>query len=184
MRTSRLSTSGVRNELVSGLGLIAGLVCLFAPQARANEVMTDRCSQEVAFPEDYDAQPNTKGTIILKRGGKGMTPWSEPFKVHLGDDGHIRWWCHSTTGNWADLGTWELGFDPSGIGACITAVGATVVSEGAGAGSLATCAKVVKFGSSAWKGWTPERSRCGDHSTKVRARLGKDRLLQIECLGH
>lgn len=32
-------------------------------------------------------------------------------------------------------------------------------------------------------GWTPERSRCGDHSTRIRARLGSDRLRQTECLG-
>jgi hypothetical protein len=31
-------------------------------------------------------------------------------------------------------------------------------------------------------GWTPERSRCGDHSTRIRARMGPDRLLQTEYL--
>ena len=32
--------------------------------------------------------------------------------------------------------------------------------------------------------WTKERSRCGDRSTKIRARLGAWRELQIECLGN
>jgi hypothetical protein len=40
----------------------------------------------------------------------------------------------------------------------------------------------IKLGSSAWNGWTPERSRCNDRSVKIRARLGPNRLLQIECL--
>ena len=34
------------------------------------------------------------------------------------------------------------------------------------------------------KGWTKERSRCGDRSTKIRARLRPWRELQIECLGN
>jgi L-alanine-DL-glutamate epimerase-like enolase superfamily enzyme len=46
------------------------------------------------------------------------------------------------------------------------------------------CKKAIKLGSSAFAGWTPERSRCGNHTTRIRARLGPDRLLQTECLGH
>jgi hypothetical protein len=34
------------------------------------------------------------------------------------------------------------------------------------------------------EGWTKERSRCGNRSTKIRARLGAWRELQIECLGN
>ena len=34
------------------------------------------------------------------------------------------------------------------------------------------------------KGWTKERSRCGNRSTRIRARLGPWRELQIECLGN
>ena len=41
----------------------------------------------------------------------------------------------------------------------------------------------IKLTDSSWEGWTPERSRCDNRSTKIRARLGKGRLLQIECLG-
>jgi hypothetical protein len=142
--------------------------------------MTDRCSREVAFPKHYDGKPNSVGTVILKRGKNGTTPWSEPFTVDLGDDGHVRWWCHSTTGNVFDLGT--ATFNPGGIAACATAVGGTVISAGSGAASLAGCASLLNFGGSAWKGWTPERSRCSDHSARMRARLGKNRLLQTECL--
>ena len=34
-----------------------------------------------------------------------------------------------------------------------------------------------------WNAWTAERSRCGDHSTRIRVRLGLNRLVQIECMG-
>jgi hypothetical protein len=153
--------------------------------ALADEVMTDRCSQEVAFPPAYAGQPNEKGTVILKRNAEGSTAWSKPFTVKIASDGHIRWWCHSTTGNAFDPGTWRVtGVNPDGIATCVASVAATVGSDGTAAASLASCEKVFQLGSSAWEGWTPEQSRCGNHSTRIRARLGPDRLLQTECLGN
>lgn len=72
--------------------------------AFAGEVMTDRCSSEVAIVPAYTDQPITSGTVLLTRDASGQTPWSKPFKVQTGGggltgSGFIRWWCHSTTGN-------------------------------------------------------------------------------------
>jgi hypothetical protein len=165
--------------------IVLALISLPAARTQAsNEIMTDRCSNLVAFPPTYDGKPNANGTVILSRGTNGWSAWSAPFKVSTGDSGHVRWWCHSTIGNVFDLGTITASFDPGGIVGCVGAIGTTVVTEGSGAASLAACTRLIKFGSSAWKGWTPERSRCGNHSTRLRARLGPDRLLQTECLGN
>ncbi|HYZ24632.1 MAG TPA: hypothetical protein VE690_20980 [Rhodopila sp.] len=144
--------------------------------------MTDRCSAEVAIPIQYDGHPDSAGTVILKRDAAGTTPWSPPIKVETDSDGHVRWWCHSTTGNWADAGTWRVSFNSDGVVGCLVAIGSTIASDGGAGGSLTACLKLVKLGSSAFKGWTPERSRCNDHSNVIRARLGPDRLLQTECL--
>ncbi|HYZ34979.1 MAG TPA: hypothetical protein VE684_22185 [Crenalkalicoccus sp.] len=164
--------------------LAAGALTLAAQPApaTAGEIMTDRCSASVAFVPAYGEQPDHPGTKVVNRPTNGSTAWSEPFTVRTDGDGHIRWWCHSTTGNWADLATY--GFDASGIPICLGAVVGTVVSEGSSAASLAGCAKLFTVGASAWHGWTPEQSRCSDHSTRIRVRLGPDRLLQTECLGH
>jgi hypothetical protein len=151
--------------------------------AGEHEVMIDRCSGEVAFTPTYDANPTTHGTVVLKRGANGYSPWTT-FTRQTGDDGHVRWWCHSTTGNVFDPGTWRVSVDASGVAACLVSVGAAVASDGAASPAVTSCLKTIKLGSSAFHGWTPERSRCGDHSTKFRARLGPDRLLETECLGH
>jgi hypothetical protein len=156
-------------------------VCFFASDhARANEVMTDRCSKEVAITPTYGAKPDAPNTVILTRGSNGASDWTQPFRVSLGGSGHIRWWCHSTTGNFFDPGTWRLG-DTAKVVSC--AEGVVAVVEGGSASSLASCKDAVKLGASAFNGWTPERSRCDNRSTLIRARLGKNRLLQIECLG-
>jgi hypothetical protein len=146
--------------------------------------MTDRCSAEVAFVPAYDARPNAHGTIILKRGNDGSTPWSRPFTVKTGDDGHIRWWCHSTIGNEFDPGTWRVNVNSKEITACLEEVFSDKPSSDKPSKGDPACKKMIKLGSSAFEGWTPERSRCGDHSTRIRARLGPDRLLETECLGH
>ena len=169
---------------------ITGLSCLFstlplgstsAPTATmSNEIMTDGCSAEVAFVPNYDARPNAHGTIILKRGADGRTQWTRPFTVKTGDDGHIRWWCHSTIGNEFDPGTWRIHVSEKEITACLDEV---FSSDKSTKGDPA-CKKMIKLGSSAFEGWTPERSRCGNHSTRIRARLGPDRLLETECLGN
>jgi hypothetical protein len=158
-------------------------VCSFASdRARAaNEVMTDRCSKEVAITPTYDAQPTAANTVILTRGQNGWSAWTKPFRVSLDGSGHIRWWCHSTTGNFFDLGTWRLGA-PAKVASCAEGIGA--VAETGDASGLASCKDAVKPGASAFQGWTPERSRCSNHSSLIRARLGTNRLLQIECLGH
>ena len=140
----------------------------------AGEVMTDRCSAEVAFVSTFNARPDSPGTIILKRGRDGKTNWTPPFTVGLGGSGHIRWWCHSTTGNMFDPGTWRITDLMVGTKCEIFADGTPENCRPDGS---------IKIGSSAWNGWTPERSRCGDRSRKIRARLRPKRVLQIECLG-
>jgi hypothetical protein len=139
-----------------------------SPQKK-NEIMTDRCSAGVAIPPSYDAKPDAPGTVHLVRDKNGRTEWSPPFTVKLGDNGHIRWWCNSTKGNIFDPGTWRI---QSAM------VGAKFDDSGTVHPTID-----LKFTDSSFKGWTPERSRCDNHSTKIRARLGPDRLLQIECLG-
>jgi hypothetical protein len=134
-----------------------------------NEVMTDRCSAAVAIVPDYNARPDAPGTVILVRDKNGHTDWTPPFTVKLGPDGHIRWWCNSTTGNWADPGTWRIQS---------VEVGVKQDAKGDIRPNIS-----IKLTDSSWKGWTPERSRCDNRSTKIRARLGPNRLLQIECLG-
>ncbi len=145
-----------------------------ASVASANEVMTDRCSAEVAIVPSYDVGPDTPGTIVLKRDASGNTSWTPPFRVRLGGSGHIRWWCHSTSGNMFDPGTWRIQELQVGTKCEIYADGSPQSCRPDGG---------IKLGSSAWNGWTPERSRCDNRSTLVRARLGNNRLLQIECLG-
>ena len=100
-----------------------------------NEVMTDRCSAEVAIVPSYGDKPNTPGTVLLQRGPDGRTEWTPPFTVRLSNAGRIRWWCHSTRGNWLDPGTWRVkNVDAEGVVKCLTGVGAAV-SAVAGSGS-------------------------------------------------
>ena len=164
------------------MGILAAGFGFTSPVCAA-ETMTDRCSAEVAFVPNFDAKPNAHGTHILKRDADGKTPWTKEFTVQTDDSGFIRWWCHSTTGDFLDPGTWTLSVNGGAVLACLAAVGGTVATEGAAAPATASCVKTIQLGSSAFKGWTPERSRCGDHSTRIRARLGPDRLLETECLG-
>ena len=153
------------------------------PLNSISETMTDRCSAEVAIVPSYGARPDTPGTVVLARDSSGNTAWSQPFRVQTGGNGYIRWWCHSTTGNIFDPGTWRPELDNAKTAACITGGVATILGVEAGKAGLSECVGAVKsIGSSAWEGWTPERSRCDDHSTLIRARLGSDRLLQTQCL--
>ncbi|HEX3744493.1 MAG TPA: hypothetical protein VHW09_11205 [Bryobacteraceae bacterium] len=167
-------------QLVYAITAAVGIA--FAIPAHA-ETLTDRCSAEVAFVPSFNAKPNAHLTQMLKRNSEGKAGWTAPFKVQTDSDGYIRWWCHSTTGNFLDPGTWEVHVNAAGIVACASSVVGTVASDGAAAPALATCEKAVTLGSSAFKGWTPERSRCSDHSNRIRVRLGPDRLLETECLG-
>ena len=142
--------------------------------ANASETMTDRCSGEVAIVPHYNDAPNTPGVVVLSRDPNGSTPWTPDFWVETGNSGHIRWWCHSTSGNFLDPGTWRI--DELYVG--------TKCTEGPNGEPWGACSldAAVSFGSSAWQGWTPERSRCDDRSKHIRAHLGPDRLLGIECL--
>jgi hypothetical protein len=175
----------MRNPLILVTPVMLFISAVSLAQA-GNEIMTDRCSAEVAIVPSYGDRPDASGTIILEREPNGSTAWTAPFQVRLGSDGHIRWWCHSTTGNWADVGTWRPELDPTKTFGCAVGGVVSIFEPGTGA-KLAekTCPGALKvIGSSAWEGWTPERSRCDNRSTVLRARLGPDRLLQIECFGH
>lgn len=160
--------------------------------ASAGEVMTDRCSADVSIPATYNDGPATPGSLLLTRDTNGSTDWSKPFRVQLGGSGltgggYIRWWCHSTTGNLFDPGTWRPDIDFAKAGVCLINGAGLIFGEStkpSGQDVLKDCLGAVKkIGSSAKQGWTAERSRCDNRSTLVRARLGPNRLLQIECLG-
>jgi hypothetical protein len=144
---------------------------LFTTAASADEVMTDRCSNEVSIV-NWGNTPGSNGAVVLKR-HNGKTGWTPPFTVKLGDDGHIRWWCHSTQGNAFDPGTWRIKDVYAGT-KCTIYADNSVESCGPDAS--------INIGSSEWKGWTPERSRCGNRSNKIRARLDGNRKLLIQCL--
>jgi hypothetical protein len=150
-----------------------------AANASANEIMLDRCSEEVSISPTYGSNPGANGAILLRRTeGVDWTGWSEPFTVKLGGSGHVRWWCHSTKGNWALSGIHKVSQ------ATCSALGAKLRSAGEEVSGV--CKKV----GDRWlpnpdtaEGWTAERSRCSNRSNFLRARLGPDRKLQIECLG-
>ena len=120
----------------------------------------------------YGDKPGSNDAILLKR-SNGKTHWTAPFRVRTSEDGFIRWWCHSTTGNQFDAGTWRIEEIYIGSKCKLYADGSTT-----------DCGPDVdlKLGSSAWNGWTPERSRCKNRSRNLRARLDGNRKLLIECL--
>jgi len=76
------------------LAATTSYILLNASLASAGEVMTDRCSAEVAIVPSYDAGPNTPGTIVLKRGSNGGTNWTPPFRVGLGYEASITLAAH------------------------------------------------------------------------------------------
>jgi hypothetical protein len=158
-------------------GLILLALCGgIAPQIAfaGNEIMVDRCSNDVAIVASYNALPGSNDVVTLRRGSNGKTAWTPPFSVKTSSGGHIRWWCHSTKGNFLDVGTWRI--QEIGVG-----TKCKIYADG----SPQSCSPDgnLKLGSSEWKGWTPERSRCSNHSKRIRARLDGDRKLLIECLG-
>jgi hypothetical protein len=148
-------------------GLMA-LSVVFAAPAYANEVMTDRCSGDVSFPPAYDQGPIVPGLMIVTRAGGAGANWSPAIRQQIDGNGHIRWWCHSTTGNWADPGTWTV--DDAGATYTCGDNGDCTLSGNASGHPVDV------------QGWTAERSRCDSHSNTFRARLGSNRLLPIECL--
>jgi hypothetical protein len=166
-----------------GIKLLFAVMLLFIvlltmpSEVRANEIMTDRCSGDVAFVPNYDDGPRLatevpgwvfpSPTYILTRGKSDSIEWSIPFSVTTDDSGRIRWWCNSTAGNWADPGTWRI--DGGYIGSKCTESGCKPTAD-------------LTVTPQSSDGWTAERSRCSNRSSKIRARLGSGRLLQIECL--
>jgi hypothetical protein len=153
------------------------LLLSLAPSAFGGEIMKDQCSADVAIVPDYNARPDARGTVFLRRGNNPSTNWTEPFQVRLSPQGRIRWWCRSTTGNWLDLGTWRA--EGEGRFGCIDS------GEGGGVSCYGRGSVTFYPGASAWRGWTPERSRCNSRSNTIRARLAPERgrrLFLIECL--
>ena len=69
------------------------------------ETMTDRCSGDVSFPPAYGGQPTNVGAGVLTRGPDGYSDWTPIFVAGLDDAHHVRWFCHSTSGNFLDPGT-------------------------------------------------------------------------------
>lgn len=133
-----------------------------------NEIMTDRCSGEVAFPPAYDGKVDDANTHLLKRDKNGKTEWTKPFTVKTSAQGRIRWYCRSqSTWHFMDPGAWTFSDKATKLW-CLD-------------NDKKICIKIPD-GTSATDGWYPERSRCDSRTTRVRARLGPDRLLQIECL--
>jgi hypothetical protein len=145
------------------------------------ETMTDRCSAEVSFPPAYGGQPTDVGALVLQRGIDGYSDWTPVFAVGLDNGGRVRWFCHSTSGNFVDPGTWRLratnvacqfgGSQASGGEASATSLSSSVA-----------CSMTVNVYSADASGWTAEQSRCNDHSNMLRARLGPDRLLETLCV--
>jgi hypothetical protein len=136
-----------------------------------DEVMTDRCSGEVAFPSGYYVHPSEPGTFILKR---DYTGYSEEISILVGTGkgGRIRWYCHSTTGNFLDPGTWVVNS------------GKVIEKCDVGDGGSVSCGTSGSIGVSQYDfgDWTAEQSRCNNHTGSIVARLGPNRRLTIECM--
>lgn len=165
--TLRLLSGGSKG-VVKFLCVTAIIGCLLLNGAAyANEIMTDRCSADVSFPPSYDEGPNAISSVTLTRKSSASTNWSLPFRVRTDSSGRIRWWCNSTIGNWLDPGTWRID-------------GFTVGSKCNDFDCEPTLS--ISIDTSDVDGWTAERSRCDSRSSLIRARLGPDRLLEIECL--
>jgi hypothetical protein len=145
-----------------------------AGQTRVSETMIDRCSAETIISKAYQTPSPFEATgVFLKRQQNGWTDWSPPIPVN--GRTYIRWWCHSTTGNWADPGTWRIKGGTVGIGC----------KSDWDRGELRDCRPTasIDIRTHDVQGWTEERSRCASRNTRaISARLGPNRLLEIRCL--
>jgi len=140
-----------------------------------SERMIDRCSAEVAFPPSFDAGPAGPNTLFLIRSPQGFTDWSPVFHPGVNDGHQVRWWCHSTTGNFLDPGTWRVRDD--GVACKVSGKPTT-----GGIQVDTQCDTTVNIKAVDTNGWTAEQSRCGSRTDFFRARLGPDRLLETVCI--
>jgi hypothetical protein len=148
------------------------------PSPIISETMTDRCSGDVLFPTNYDDGPNSAilPQVGLVRGRTGWTNWSRIFEQRLEDDHFVRWWCHSTTGNWLDPGTWRF----TNVDTACQVSGGDL--SDIPNGDNEQCSGSFTIRTRDVNGWTAERSRCGSRTGFFQARLGPDRLLEIRCI--
>jgi hypothetical protein len=77
----------ITNRLAYLISVSMLSICSYATTVAANEVMTDRCSAEVAITPTYNDKPGTPNTVILTRGPNSQGSWSEPFRVSLDSAG-------------------------------------------------------------------------------------------------
>jgi hypothetical protein len=165
--------------------LLAALVLVTGAHAqKITETLTDSCSDDVAFVPTYNSPNGVPGTIILARdSAHPSTPWIGPFRVRTSPEGFIRWHCRSkgpTAGNTFDAGTWAItGNDGQLVTACLVdTTGAPNLSGVLG------CSSVVSIGNSSVHDFTPEQSRCDDHSNRISVRLSPNSLLETRCEGN
>ena len=170
--SSAVSTSGQPLVDPQVQAITQELIVLRSSVSTISETIVDRCSADVYISPEYSNDLSLGEGIVLKRAGSGYTPWS-PLMPANGDT-WIRWWCHSTTGNWADPGTWR-----------ITGGEVLLQCSGGDIGSSDVSCKPtgsVNLGLFSQVGWTAQRSRCDSNHTKaISARLGPNRLLEIQC---
>jgi hypothetical protein len=136
---------------------------------RAGEMMIDRCSGDVSFPPTYDEGPGALGAYQVTRGNKSASGWSPIVFVKPSESGRIRWWCHSTSGNWLDAGSWRI--DRVDVGAKCDEFGCTASQD-------------LSLSPVDINGWTAERSRCDNHTGSIRALLGEisqQPRISIQC---
>jgi hypothetical protein len=146
-----------------------------------SEKMIDRCSAEVAFPPFFDGGPGEPDTIFLKRTPQLVTDWSPVFHPGLSDGHQVRWWCHSTTGNFLDPGTWRV--RSGGLACKLSAAASVGTSKDSTLAKIgAECDTTLNLIAVDMSGWTAEQSRCNSRTDFFRARLGPERLLETVCI--
>ncbi len=146
------------------------------------ETLTERCSGDVYFPQSYGDSPINGRYTQLKRPASGYTPWTSTFYSAPNQDGFVRWWCYTTKQGLFDI------FGGGGISVGGTTITGVIVGGGCdyGPDGLVNCKPSIDITTDdkpkSEYNWTAERSRCDNHSGYLRARLGPNRLLQIQCM--
>jgi hypothetical protein len=143
------------------------------------ELLTDRCSAATYIAPEYPGpdEPsltNLNGIMLIRdqNDPEAFTEWSH--KMPVNGDEWIRWYCNSTTGNFLDPGTWRItGWEAAVKIACDEQNDGAYNCDITPGGSVSIALP---------KNWTAERSRCdSENTTAISARLGPNRLLQIQC---